>query len=288
MHIFGFMIKQKDQILLHGVPVFTKIELETPVNEDLALPSDACYLHINEGDGHEMAKVPKVVALKGTTILSTCGITVGYMISENLRGAVDTTIVHFNSDVLKECFEGERPKLWEELNSPINEYVVQSATNYLIDAYFTGLEHLFSNKQAVSNSLLMLKLKEIIHLLLQSENPEPVKNIIKSLFSEKTFSFKEVVDAHLYKPISIENLSRLTGDSLSTFKRKFKEIYHVSPGQYILQKRLDKVAELLRISDDPVSQIGYDLGFESPEHLSRVFKKQFGITPSSYRAKQTV
>ena len=123
---------------------------------------------------------------------------------------------------------------------------------------------------------------------MQTGNAEPIRQIVKSLFSERTFTFEEIVDAHILSAASVENLAQLTNTSLSTFKRKFKEIYHTSPGRYIMAKRLDKVAESLRISDDAISHIGYDLGFESPEHLSRVFKKKFGVSPSSYRMNFSV
>lgn len=277
------MIVYKDQIVYKNIPVFTKIGLDTPLTEDLALPSEACYLHINEGDGHELVATPKVIADTGTTILSTCGMTVGHIISQNLKGSFDTTIVHFNIELLKECFENEKPNLWEELNSPINEYVVQSAANQLVAFYFGSIEQFFLNKEAVTDELIKLKLKEIIHLLLQSDNSDSVRKIINSLFSERTFSFKELVDSHIYSNATVENLAQLTGTSLATFKRKFREIYDESPGKYVLQKRLEKVAELVRITDEPISQIGYQLGFESPEHLSRSFKKHYGKTPSQYR-----
>ena len=55
-----------------------------------------------------------------------------------------------------------------------------------------------------------------------------------------------------------------------------------------MDRRLDKVAEQLRVSDDAISHIGYDLGFESPEHLSRAFRNKFGVTPSSYRLNSSV
>lgn len=279
------MIKEKNQIFCGDIPVFTKASLESPLTEDLSLPSDACFLYINEGDGHEMAQVPKVKAEKGTTILSTCGMTVGHIISQNMSGSMETIIVHFNIRLLKECFENEKPALWEELQSPINEYVVQTAAGKLVTSYFNGIDEFFLNKEATNDELIKLKLKEIIHLLLQSDNANSVRKIVNSLFSERTFTFKELVDSHIYTSASVENLSQLTGTSLATFKRKFKEIYNESPGKYVLQKKLDKVAEMIRITDEPISQIGYQLGFESPEHLSRSFKQYFKISPSQFRKR---
>ena len=177
--------------MLVDKPVFTKLGIETPLKEDLALPSDACYLYIQEGDAQPLALNFTLSATKGTVILSTCGLTVGQMISQQFKGEMETIIIHFNRDVLSECFEGEKPALWEELQTPVNEYVVQTAASELVAFYFQGIDQLFYNKEAVTSSILKLKLKEIILLLLQTENGHEVQQIVKSLFSDRTFSFEE-------------------------------------------------------------------------------------------------
>nr|WP_246164386.1 AraC family transcriptional regulator [Xanthovirga aplysinae] len=106
---------------------------------------------------------------------------------------------------------------------------------------------------------------------------------MRSLFSERTFSFKEVIDANICHPRSIEELAQLTNHSLSSFKREFKKIYNATPAVYILDKRAEKVAELLKLSDESISSIGYHCGFTSPSHLSRVFKNKYGVTPKEFR-----
>jgi len=282
------MIKHRDQISLNGIPVFTQIAVETPLQESLNLPSDACYLYIEKGTGHTLLRAGNITATKGTVILSSCGLTVGKVIAEQPKGEMDTIIVHLNRTLLEFVFQGEKPALWEEMKTPINQYVVQTAANELVKFYFDGIGQMFQNKAALNDTILKLKLKEVVLLLLQSDNAEPFRQIIKSLFSERTFSFKELVDAHVLSAASIENLAQLTNCSLSTFKRRFSEIYGTSPGKYIMEKRLDKVAEHLRVTDDAISHIGYDLGFESPEHLSRVFKNKFGVSPSTYRLNSSV
>lgn len=282
------MIKYKNQIFYHEIPVFTNIGIETPLKDSLDLPADACYIHIDKGSGHTLLKPGNITATSGTVILSACGLTASTMIAKQPKGEMDAIFVHLNSTLLAEAFEGDKPALWEELQKPIHQYVVQSKANKLVTCYFDTIRQWFDHKTALSDIILKIKLKEIVLLLLQTENAEPFRQIIKSLFSERTFSFKEMVDTHMLSAASITNLAQLTNCSLSTFKRRFKEIYGSSPGKYIMDERLNKVAELLRISDNPINQIGYDLGFESPEHLSRVFKNKFGVTPSSYRMNFSV
>lgn len=282
------MIKVHETISLLGFSLFTKISMETPMMDAVPLPSDACYTYIMKGEGQIFSESENIVASTGQVILSLCGLTLGQMLSNQPKGSIDSIIVHFNRELLKRVYEGAKPELWEELDTHVTHYVVQSAADALVKSYFNGIIHLFDNRAALTDNILKLKLKEIILLLLQTNNSSNVREIVKSLFSERTFSFKEMVDAHIESAASIENLAMVTNCSISTFKRKFQEVYKTTPGKYLMEKKLDKVAESLRLSDESISQIGYQLGFDSPEHLSRSFKKKFGITPSNYRLNFSV
>ena len=57
-----------------------------------------------------------------------------------------------------------------------------------------------------------------------------------------------------------------------------------SAQEYIQLATMAKVKELLAETDKSISEIAYELGFNYPHHLSRVFKKVTGMTPSEYRA----
>lgn len=277
------MITYHDTIHLFNQPLFTKVNLTTPTSEVLPIPSEACYAYIVDGDGQTLSPPNKIVANPGQVILSLCGFTVGKMLTEQEEGFVHSLIVHFNKDQLKRVFKGDKPKLWKELEKPVTQYVVQSAANTLIKFYFDGIAQLFKNKAALTEDILILKLKEIVLLLLQTDNSDSIRQIMYSLFSDRVFTFKETIDAYIHLPVSVEDLAQLTHCSLSSFKRKFKTIYNTTPGFYLLDKRLEHVSEHLQHSSESISTIGYQCGFTSPEHLSRAFKKKFGVTPSMYR-----
>jgi len=79
-------------------------------------------------------------------------------------------------------------------------------------------------------------LKEIVLLLLQTQESSNLNEIARSLFSDRTFSFEEVIQANLYEPLHLNRLAAMTNNSLASFKRKFKKIYNDSPANYIRQK----------------------------------------------------
>ncbi|MCE7994857.1 MAG: helix-turn-helix transcriptional regulator [Roseivirga sp.] len=277
------MIIEHKTIDLWAKPLLTWVTMETPMEQSVPLPSEACFAYIMEGDNHALSIKPEIKAEPGQVILSLCGNTVGRMLSAQEKGRVSTVVVHFHTEILRQAYQNSPPSFWKELEAPVVQFIVQTAASGLIKRYFESLVYLFEYREAVSEEILVLKLKELIALLMQTENSPQILQIMRSLFSERTFSFKEVVDAHICTPATIENLAMLTSHSLSSFKREFKRIYNDTPASYIMDKRAEKVAGLLAVSDESISHIGYDCGFTSPAHLSRVFKNKYGVTPSEYR-----
>ncbi len=282
------MIKQQDHISLFDYPLFTLVIMETPMTDNLNLPSDACVAYILEGEEQVFSKSENIIAKKDHAIVSLCGLTLGKMLTEQSKGNIHSVVVHFNREVLNQVFAGEKPEIWEELQKPVTQYVVQSAATEILKIYFSNLVTLFENRAALTETILKLKLKEIILLLLQTENSEYVRQIINCLFSERQFSFKELVEAHIENTDSIENLAMVTNCSVATFKRRFTQYFNTTPAKYILEIKLNQVAKKLKTTDESIANIGYECGFNSPEHLSRAFKNNFGATPSTYRLSKII
>ena len=252
------------------------------------LPSEACFAYIMDGEPQTVSDRPYVRIEAGQVILSLCGFTVGQMLSRHEPGNLNTIVVHFHREVLQQIYQNEPPPQWRELESPVVQYLVQVSASALIKQYFDSIRHLFAHQEAITDDLLVLKLKEVIVLLLQTPESDNVLQIIRSLFSEKTFSFKEVIEAHVCEPVTVDDLAMLTNQSLSSFKREFRKVFNSTPADYLVKRRTELVAQKLQTSDDSISEIGYDCGFSSPAHLSRAFKARFGLSPSQYRLNLSV
>ncbi len=281
------MINAHKSIELHGIPLFTWVDLNTPTDEVLPIPSQACFTYFVRGDNQSLSKEENIAANPEHVVVSLCGMTLGKMITEQEAGHINSVIVHFHPEILKAIYKDSKPPHWQEIEAPVTQYVVQMAANNLIKHYINGVMQLFDNKDALTDDILILKLKEIILLLMQTDSSPQLLQIIRSLFSQRTFSFKEIIESYLFMPVSVEDLAGLTNTSLSTFKREFKKIYHTTPASYIMDRRIEKVADYLKVSDDAISTIGYDCGFSTPAHLTRVFKAKYGKTPSEYRSDFT-
>ncbi|RIV36690.1 AraC family transcriptional regulator [Flagellimonas lutimaris] len=103
------------------------------------------------------------------------------------------------------------------------------------------------------------------------------------MFHPTTYSFREIIEVHYYSNITMEQLTKLNNQSLSTFKREFKKIYNASPATYLRDKKLQKSIELIVSTDMRMADIAYNCGFADDSHYSKTFKLRFGVSPTQYR-----
>ncbi|WP_410478174.1 helix-turn-helix transcriptional regulator [Pedobacter aquatilis] len=100
------------------------------------------------------------------------------------------------------------------------------------------------------------------------------------------YTFRQVIDAHIYSNITIEELADHCNLSLSSFKREFAKNYNETPANYIKNRRLEKLAELLTASNNRINTIAFECGFNDLANFTRSFHIKYGVTPSQYRLDQ--
>jgi AraC-like DNA-binding protein len=90
---------------------------------------------------------------------------------------------------------------------------------------------------------------------------------------------------NLEAPLDMKMLIKELPMSYSKFRKLFKGSTGESPNQYHLNLRLDKAKELLNTTNLNVTEVAYNLGFESVFYFSKLFKKKNGVSPKSFRTK---
>ena len=158
----------------------------------------------------------------------------------------------------------------------------------IIIHFIESLEFYFQNPNLVNDELLKLKLKELILLLLQTNNADNIVSLFAHLFTPRQASFKEVIQAHLFSNITITELAVLSGRSLSAFKRDFKNYFKDTPANYIKEQKLLKANQLLVATDFSVSEICYEVGFSDTSHFTKIFKQKYNATPTEYRKNKVL
>ncbi len=93
------------------------------------------------------------------------------------------------------------------------------------------------------------------------------------------------IQHHMSEPITTERIAEELFLNRSHLSRKFKSETGETLTDFILKEKAEEAKRLLRYSDKSLTAIGSYLGFSSPSHFSRVFKKYVGCTPREYREK---
>jgi transcriptional regulator GlxA family with amidase domain len=94
------------------------------------------------------------------------------------------------------------------------------------------------------------------------------------------------MEANFSSNLSLNEFARLCARSVSAFKQEFKSIINMSPGRWLLSKRLEYGRYLLGTTDSSLDEICSASGFENTSHFIRVFKEKFGITPHKFKLKE--
>lgn len=91
------------------------------------------------------------------------------------------------------------------------------------------------------------------------------------------------LEQHCTETVKLGVLAALCGISVSTFQRAFMATFHMSPGEYQTNLRLKAAMNLLKTSAKRISEIAIETGFFDQSHLTRVFKRERGISPGEFR-----
>ena len=95
---------------------------------------------------------------------------------------------------------------------------------------------------------------------------------------------KDLVDARYREPLDVKALAQAARLSPAHFSREFRREFGESPHRYLLTRRLERAAALLRTTDRSVADICLTVGLRSVGSFTTSFGRTFGMTPTQYRA----
>lgn len=274
------------KIDLLGKPFLQKLVVKPPFAYDFPVEERACFLYVLQGEMQFQLEDDRMDIWVNHSLLLNC-----LNSGKQIRNTGDTSvgevvIVTFHPEILKKIYERELPAIIQPGRSVSNQSHGRISNDFLIRKYIEGLLFYFENPSLVNEEILILKLKEIILLLSQTQQVETVQVILSQLFSPAKFSFQQIIEAHLFAQINIEELAQKTNLSVSSFKREFAKLYNDTPANYIRNKKLEKAAELLLASDNRIADIAYQCGFNELANFTKSFHDKYHVSPTHYRLNQ--
>jgi transcriptional regulator GlxA family with amidase domain len=94
---------------------------------------------------------------------------------------------------------------------------------------------------------------------------------------------KDAMDARFRDPLDVHAVASAADSRPRTFSREFRRAFGETPHQYLLTRRLERAAALLRNTDHSVADICFEVGLQSVGSFTTSFGRAFGLSPTAYR-----
>ena len=281
------MLLERKTLDLFGKMLFEKVIIQPPHKRPYPMPDEACFFYVLNGAINPVSASGSALAQEKEAVLMKCGSYFFRMFPSRSTHTYEAVAVHFYPDVLKKVYQNEVPSFLAKNhgNSP-KSTMVKVRGEELLQKYFDHILFYFQYPELTSEELLVVKLKELFLLLANTDNAPAVREILARLFEPQVFSFKEIVEAHIFSNPTLEALAEVTNLSVSSFKREFRKLYNDSPGRYFKKRKLEKAAGLLQATGLHIGEIAYDCGFNDLANFNVAFKEKYACTPSAYRSRQ--
>ncbi|MBK0377855.1 helix-turn-helix domain-containing protein [Mucilaginibacter segetis] len=262
--------------------VIEKLLIQPPHRFSTIFQDNACFLHFKNTDTVIWSATAKLDLTSDNTVLLKCGTYFADFIGNLAGEPSEVYAVHLYPGILKELYKSDFPATIK--SNQEKRDTVEIKGSFLITHFIESLALYFDHRELMNPELLLLKMKEIVLLLMQTSNAGTVSTLFSSLYSPRHVTLSEVVENHLHSDLSISELASLSGLSLSTFKREFKKQFRDTPSNYLKDKRLEESKKLLLKTELSVSEICYKVGFKDIAHFSRSFKQKYKSSPSDFRS----
>ncbi|WP_184542437.1 helix-turn-helix domain-containing protein [Mucilaginibacter sp. FT3.2] len=173
-----------------------------------------------------------------------------------------------------------RHKLSTKQTSVQPDYIKFKQTNYFA-GYIKSLQALIHDGQNLPYQLAANKVEELLLVLLQSHGDKLI-SLLQSNKPSPQLLLKNLVENNLFNNLTLDELAFLAHKSLASFKRDFEKAYHIAPGKYIRDRKLEIARQELEQGKN-ASSLYIDFGYDNLSNFSSAFKKKFGISPKQYQ-----
>ena len=251
-------------------------------NQDPPLKNEVFFeehavIFVLEGEKKFVSPTQTIHVRKGNIVFIRRGY---YFMQETIDTNYRSLVFFFNEKLLKE-FVGQHLELFEnvplsqETTSALLVFEITESLNKFTESIFPYFHH----ETQYLNHFLRLKLQELLLHILEIDGSGHFKSTLFRLYKGEKVDLEYLMNSYYLKPLSLEELSRLSGRSLSAFKRDFQDNFQTSPALWIKNKRLEYAYLQLEKTNKNVSEISMEIGYESVSHFIKAFKEKFGKTP---------
>lgn len=131
--------------------------------------------------------------------------------------------------------------------------------------------------------LMTLRSQQIIEQLVHSSHPKTCRPILQPDDLDCIHQAREILLNNLQHPPSIHELARQVGLNRRKLNELFRQVFHMTPFEYLHDYRLTQAQRMLSSSDVNVEDVIHAIGYKSRSHFAVAFRKKFGLNPKLYQ-----
>ncbi|MCF0049072.1 AraC family transcriptional regulator [Dyadobacter sp. LJ53] len=197
---------------------------------------------------------------------------------------IQYVVVGITTDRLRSVLSIEKP------NGTLKTITAENASFLFFESLDAEMQLLLNNivsvdmNNSLNNFYVQIKVQELMYVLfskLSLRENTTFKNI-NSNDAEKLLVIRNEILSDLSSPPVLSELAAIASMSETKLKQLFKQTFGDTIYNYYQKARMEEAAFLLKQAKHSVSEVGYELGFSNLSHFSRLFEKQYGITPKKF------
>lgn len=186
---------------------------------------------------------------------------------------------NFIRKFIKTYSETLKSKRVDSVENQIYRLDVQDSLKSL----FVSIISYMSQINETPRELIEMKFNELLYNIILNPKNKNLTNFFLSLEQKEKTDLNNVMMKNFHSDLSMEEFARLSGRSLSTFKRDFKAYYKQTPGKWLTNKRLEYAKILLENPELNINDICWESGFKNTSHFNSSFKDKYSLPPNRYR-----
>lgn len=141
----------------------------------------------------------------------------------------------------------------------------------------------FISRSPRHEALIRLKMEELLLNLFESGEATEILSVIGHAAVSGRTAYQAFLEQWITEPVTIEQMAASLHQSPTAFKQSFKRHFGQPPAHYLQEKRLERAYQQVLMSQQNMTQIALNTGFESLSHFIQVFRKRYGLTPGQLK-----
>ncbi|MEH6633465.1 MAG: AraC family transcriptional regulator [Halopseudomonas aestusnigri] len=274
-------MKDATCIIEHGTSAIFYKDLDQDLVDVEFYCNSPCFIYVKNGREKVTSSDDTIVEMsEGTATFLPQGTNLhsDYVKSYN---SLQAFLLFFDDGIIRE-FLSTQP-ITEQNNKNKPSDIHQFKCHNALTGYFDSISNLNRNK-LFTQQLLRLKLLEFLQILALTNNPIFLTTLLSKTKSRSPKrNIKRLIDKPEMLRLTVTDLAKLSGRSLSSFNRDFRKDFNMPPQKWLKSKRLAYAQKILVEKNLSVTEAALEVGYENISHFIKSFKEQFGLTPREHK-----